>query len=361
MWGPVAGLPVRLTLSAVAGPGRFCILGSGAVMQKDVLVVSRRTLSDSLPQPLPCPDFGESSSCLSKCRLEPRRYVTSRALAETLARILQRKRKKPYQLFLECNPGPGILTQALLETGARVVALESDRNFIPHLESLGKKMNGQLEVVHCDFFKLDPRSGGLLRPPIMMSQMLFQNLGIEALPWAAGVPLKVIGIFPIKSERKALWKLLYDLYSCTSIYRYGRVELNMFISEKEYQKLVANPRNPSLYQALSVLWQVACNIKLLHVEPWSSFDVYDKNGQLEKPKHRCFGKRNARLVDHLRSLSPVDAMDVLTQARKNDKVKTTSMYPQDFKNLFEIIECSKDYTYKWVCNDIMEEQNCGGK
>ncbi|XP_037678530.1 dimethyladenosine transferase 2, mitochondrial [Choloepus didactylus] len=400
MLGPVAGHPVRLTLSALASPGRFCIFGSGTVTRKDLPMVSSRALSDSLPQPLLCPDFGEPSSCLPKCRLDSKRYVTSRKLAKTLAGILQRQRKKACKLFLECNPGPGILTQALLETGARVIALESDKTFIPHLESLGKNLNGRLEVVHCDFFKLDTKSGGLLRSPSMISQMLFQNLGIEARPWSAGVPLKVIGVFPFKSERKALWKLLYDLYSCTSIYRYGRVELYMFISEKEYQKLTANPRKASLYQALSVLWQVACNIKLLHVEPWSSFDVYTQSGQLEKPNPReseliqqnlyfiqmtprknlftenltpinydvffhmlkqCFGKRNAKLIDHLSSLSAVDAMDVLTQAKKNDKVKITNLYPQDFKNLFEIIEYSKDYTYKWVCNDIMEEQNHIGK
>ncbi|XP_004376002.1 dimethyladenosine transferase 2, mitochondrial isoform X1 [Trichechus manatus latirostris] len=395
MWVTVAGLPARLTLSVLTGAGRFSILGSGVATRKDLPEVLRRGFSDSRPQPLPCPDIRESSSCVSKCRLDYKRYVISRRLAETLAQILQGKRKTP-QLVLECNPGPGILTQALLETGARVIALESDKTFIPHLESLGKNLDGQLDVVHCDFFKLDPRNGSLVKPPIMISQMLFQNLGIRAVPWSAGIPLKVIGIFPIKSEKKALWKLIYDLYSCTSVYRYGRVELNMFISEKEYQKLKARPKNPNLYQALSVLWQVACDIKLLHMEPWSSFDLHTQNGQLEKTKRRelseliqqnlcfirmtprrnlftenltpinydvffhmlkqCFGKRNAKLVDHLHSLSPVDAKDILTLIRKHENVKITNICPEDFKLLFETIECSKDYNCKWLCDDIMEDR-----
>ncbi|XP_006871332.1 PREDICTED: dimethyladenosine transferase 2, mitochondrial-like [Chrysochloris asiatica] len=392
MWAPVAGLPARLTFSVFTGAGRFYVLGSGMATRNDLLEVPHRGLSDSRPLPLPCPDIEESSSWVSKCRLDHKRYVTNRRLAESLAQILQRKQKTP-QLVLECNPGPGILTQALLKTGARVVALESDKTFIPHLESLGKNLDGQLDVVHCDFFKLDPRNGTLVRPPIMISQMLFQNLGIQALPWSAGIPLKVIGIFPIKSEKKALWKLIYDLYSCTSIYRYGRVELNMFITEKEYQKLMAKPKNTNLYQALSVLWQVACDIKLLRMEPWSSFDFYTQNGQLEKTKtkHRelseliqqnlyfirmtprrklftenltpinfdiffqmlkqCFGKRNAKLADHLHSLSPVDAKDILMQIRKHENMKISNMCPEDFKRLFETIECSKDYTYKWLCDD----------
>ncbi|XP_049724003.1 dimethyladenosine transferase 2, mitochondrial [Elephas maximus indicus] len=395
MWVTVAGLPARPTLSVLTGAGRFCILGSGIVTRKDLPQVPRRDLSDSRPQPLPCPDIRESSSCVSKYRLEYKRYVTSRRLAETLAQIVNGKRKTP-PLVLECNPGPGILTQALLESGARVVALESDKTFIPHLESLGKNLDGQLDVVHCDFFKLDPRNRSLIKPPIMISQMLFQNLGIRAIPWSTGIPLKVIGIFPVKNEKKILWKLIYDLYSCTSIYKYGRVELNMFISEKEYQKLRAKPKNPNLYQALSVLWQVACDIKLLHMEPWSSFDLHTQNGQLENTKHRelsgliqqnlcfiqmtprrnlftenltplnynvffhmlkqCFGKRNAKLLDHLRSLSPIDPKDILTQIRKHENAKITNMCPEDFKLLFETIECSKDYTYKWLCDDIIEDR-----
>nr|XP_020136926.1 dimethyladenosine transferase 2, mitochondrial isoform X2 [Microcebus murinus] len=234
----------------------------------------------------------------------------------------------------------------------------------------------------------------------MVSHMLFQNLGIEARPWSADIPLKVIGVFPMKNERRTLWKFLYDLYACTSVYRYGRIELNLFISEKEYQKLTAN-RNSNLYDVLSVLWQVACEIKVLHVEPLSSFDMYTQNGQLEKAKCReslnpteqnlyfirmtprkslftenltpinydvffhmlkhCFGKRGARLIDHLHCLTPVDAMDVLMQIGKSEKAKITNMHPQDFKRLFETIECSKDYVHKWLYDDSMGDTNPPGK
>lgn len=394
MWGPASNLVPRLTLS-VAGAARVCILRSGATALKEWPARNRRGLSDLYPQPLPYSDLGESPWWMSKCRLDPGRYITSQKLAETLVRILREKQKIPQHLFLECNPGPGILTQALLETGAKVVALESDKSFISHLKSLGKNVDGKLKVVYCDFFKMDPDNCKIAKPPVYVSHELFKDLGIQAVPWKAGIPLKIIGILPFRSERNMLWKLLYDLYSCTSIYKYGRVELNMFVTEKEYQNLTASPKNPNFYQVLSVLWQVACDIKLLHVEPWSSFDICPQSGPVEKLKHRepfepiqqnlyfvrmtprkslfteyltpvnydiffhmvkqCFGKRNAKLVDHLHSLSPVDARRILMQMKKSETMKIVNMYPRNFKQLFQTIECSEDYAYKWLYNENLED------
>ncbi|XP_032718763.1 dimethyladenosine transferase 2, mitochondrial [Lontra canadensis] len=395
---PVAGLPRRLALSALAGAGRFCALGSGGTRWRGVPAGHRRGLADLHPKLVPRQDFKDSNSWLPKYRSERKSYITNPNLATTLVRILKEEAKSPDQLFLECNPGPGILTQALLESKAKVIALESNRTFLPHLESLRKKMNGKLEVVYCDFFKMDPRNFGIVKPPIMISETLFRHLGIEAVPWSKDTPLRVVGIFPSKNEKKILWKLLYDLYSSTSIYSYGRVELNMFITEKEYEKLVANPQNPHLYQALSVLWQVACNIKLLHVEPWSSFGVYRHSGGQEKVKNKnplaqtdkqvgenmcliqltplqnlftenltsvnydiffhmlkqCFMKRNFRLMDHLQLLSPVNATAILKEMGKHGDMKITDLYPQDFKQLFETIECFKE-SCRWLFDDCMEE------
>lgn len=379
-------LPPRLTLSGVAGPGRLCRFGSAVARRKDEPAGTSRG-ADSRQKA--GPDAGKTT----RCRFDPKRYITCPNLAKTLANLMQ-KPQNPSQLVLECNAGPGFLTKELLENDHRVIALESDSTFIPHLKSLQKEQDGYPRVVHCDFFKLDPRNGGILRPPIMIAQSLFKDLGIEAVPWTEDIPVRVIGIFPMQNEKKVLWKLLHDLYSCMSVFKYGRIELNVFISEQEYQKLVANPKSERLYQPLSVLWQVACDIKFLHMEPLSSFDRSMQFGQLEKPKYKkslkkeqrmcfirmtprkdlfsesltpinydiffhmikqCFVKRSATLEEHLPSLSPVDAVDIMKHLNVSKKSKITNMYPQDFKQLFEAIECSKDYTYKWLYDDFMEE------
>src|SRR3954466_2237584 len=55
---------------------------------------------------------------------------------------------------IEVGPGPGGLTRALLETGARVTAVEKDERFRPLLEDL-VAASGRLELVFADALKVD--------------------------------------------------------------------------------------------------------------------------------------------------------------------------------------------------------------
>lgn len=393
MWAPMAGLPPpRLALSVLSGAFRFCRLRSGVAAGRKKLPACPERGSSHPRAKTTNPDVGDSTQWMGKCRFDPKRYITCPKLAKTLGELM-RDPQKP-QLVMESNPGPGFLTKELLKNDNQVIALESNNSFIPHLKSLQKKLDGNLQIVHCDFFKLDPKNGGVVKPPIMMSESLFTDLGIKPVPWTGGMPLRVIGMFPVRNEKKVLWKLLHDMYSCTSVFKYGRIELNVFISEQECQKILANPKSELLYQPLSVLWQVACDIKLLHSESCSSFELSTQSGQLEKSKHteslnreqkmcfiqmtprkdlfsesltpinydiffhmikQCFVKRNAKLKDHLPSLSPVDSVDIMRHVNISEKSKIINLYPDDFKKLFEAIECSKDYTYKWLYDDFMEE------
>lgn len=123
MWAPVAGLPPRQTLSALTGAVRFCILGSGVARRKDASQWNCRGLSDFHPQLLPSLDLRESPSWVFKYRSEPRRYVTSPRLAETLAQVLRGK-EDACQLLLECNPGESVVD---------CIFLEVQQAFIDHL------------------------------------------------------------------------------------------------------------------------------------------------------------------------------------------------------------------------------------
>ena len=55
----------------------------------------------------------------------------------------------------EVGPGPGGLTRALLERGAKVVAVERDRRFLPALAELGEEFPGKLIVVEADAMRVE--------------------------------------------------------------------------------------------------------------------------------------------------------------------------------------------------------------
>ena len=57
----------------------------------------------------------------------------------------------------EVGPGPGGLTHALLEAGAKVVAVERDRRCIPALSELRDEFGGNLTLVEADALKVDEK------------------------------------------------------------------------------------------------------------------------------------------------------------------------------------------------------------
>lgn len=62
------------------------------------------------------------------------------------------------QEVFEVGPGPGGLTRALLQAGAKVTAIERDRRCIPALAELGEAFPGQLEVIEGDALEIDAPS-----------------------------------------------------------------------------------------------------------------------------------------------------------------------------------------------------------
>lgn len=74
---------------------------------------------------------------------------------QLLARIAAIPGIGPGDRVYEVGPGPGGLTRALLETGARVVAVERDRRCIAPLSELAGEFAGRLELIEADALKVD--------------------------------------------------------------------------------------------------------------------------------------------------------------------------------------------------------------
>ena len=69
----------------------------------------------------------------------------------------------PTDIVLEIGPGKGALTEVLLETGAKVIAIEKDRLLIPYLaEKFAAEIrNGTLELIEKDILEWNPSDIGL--------------------------------------------------------------------------------------------------------------------------------------------------------------------------------------------------------
>ncbi|XP_052009126.1 dimethyladenosine transferase 2, mitochondrial-like [Xyrauchen texanus] len=346
--------------------------------------------------PLDLGDVDENIHKALACK-SLRRFIVDPAIARIMTDHLAGDIEDGKAVIFECNPGPGVLTRALINHGAqRVVALESEANFLPELQNLERKLDGQLDVVHCDFFKIDPIGLGSMKPPAMFSEELFSNLGISEVRWSADVPVKVVGIFSQRNERSMLWKLIYSLFERISIFRYGRVELIMFISQKEYNKLVTRPRDYKNYQAYSVLWQMACDIELLHEEPLSSFLTTTKKKGTSTSKStlshadnlclvritpredlftshltplngttlvmmvkQCLAKRKSKLIEQINLWSPGSGSELISKLGLLDDTLTGDIYPDEYKRLFELMEQSGKFAESWLHEETLETKNTG--
>ncbi|MCW3836746.1 16S rRNA (adenine(1518)-N(6)/adenine(1519)-N(6))-dimethyltransferase RsmA [Sphingomonas canadensis] len=96
----------------------------------------------------------------------------------------------------EVGPGPGGLTRALLEAGARVTAVERDRRCIPALEEVAAAFPGQLRVIEGDALEIDAPALFAGRPHVVANlpynvgtALLVGWLSVPWQPWWASLTL----------------------------------------------------------------------------------------------------------------------------------------------------------------------------
>jgi len=87
---------------------------------------------------------------------------------------------------IEVGPGPGGLTRALLETGARVTTVEMDQRFRPLLDDLSDAADGALILVFADALNIDEAAIAQGAPTHVVSNLPY-NVGTPLLiKWLTG-------------------------------------------------------------------------------------------------------------------------------------------------------------------------------
>ena len=138
------------------------------------------------------------------------------------------------QTVYEVGPGPGGLTRALLDNGAKVVAVERDPRFAPALQELQADFPGQLEVVQADAMKVN-------------EQVLVGRGAhiVSNLPYNVGTALLLRWL---TCDWPPWWR-----------------SLTLMFQKEVAERIVAGP-NTSSYGRLSVLSQWRCDCRIaMHV------------------------------------------------------------------------------------------------
>ncbi len=142
-------------------------------------------------------------------------------------------------IVVEIGPGLGILTEGLLDSGARVVAIEIDRD-----------LSGKLMERFCDCSNLEIISADALK--ISYKELAAQHKKrlklVSNLPYNISTPI----IFKLLEER--------DIFS-----------MFIFMLQKEVAQRIVSPPDTKEYGVLSVMVQLLADVKSEFDVPPSSF------------------------------------------------------------------------------------------
>lgn len=160
-------------------------------------------------------------------------FLQNRAI---LSRIAEALGPRPGELVLEIGPGQGALTRALVERGARVVAIEKDRDLVP----LVRELLPEVTVVEGDALELDWRHAAGVGPDDDL-------LVTGNIPYNITTPLLDHALTPPRPRRI------------------------VFLVQKEVaDRIVARPGGKT-YGALSVGVQAVARIEKLFAVPAGAF------------------------------------------------------------------------------------------
>ena len=229
---------------------------------------------------------------------------------------------------LEVGPGPGGLTRALLEEGARVVAVERDPRFVDLLQHLATASEGRLAVVQADALEVDE--------PALLAEH------------APGLPIRVVANLPYNVATPLLIGWLTGGFQPDSM---------SLMFQKEVADRIAAAPGSEFYGRLSVLAQALCEAEVVLRLPARAFTPAPKvdsavvrldrrhgapdadlTGRLELVTRHAFGQRRKMLRS---SLKPLGGEGLLDAAGVSPNVRAETVDVSGFLALARAIPTAR--------------------
>jgi 16S rRNA (adenine1518-N6/adenine1519-N6)-dimethyltransferase len=235
---------------------------------------------------------------------------------------------QPGESILEIGPGTGILTERILNAGAKLIAVELDRDLISDLRSRFGG-NPDFRLLEGDIIKINPR-----------------NLAVGRLKIIGNLPYNISG---------AIMEWLIEYYDVIS--------LSVITVQKEVAARIRAGPNSRDYGAFSVMVQSFFNIKRVFDISPGSFSpkpkVYStvlsllpdkKIGGIDYPSFRdfvraCFSQKRKKLVNSLvargmeisgRTFGREQVENYLARLGKKSDIRAEQLTLRDFLELYRL-------------------------
>src|SRR6478609_1831126 len=196
-------------------------------------------------------------------------FLINATVLKNIATVLD---LKPGDPLLEIGAGSGFLTDALLQTGAKVTAIELDSGMCWYLKKKFQKQLGivppdapavnhapELRLLEGDFLKLEPS--------IMdVAAKEGNEVSTSALP----NQFKVVGNLPYGITSKILFKLIGELEDIDHAWRSRISQLTFMVQKEVAERITAKPGEKA-YNNLSIAMQMRCHARLEFIVPSRDF------------------------------------------------------------------------------------------
>ncbi|KAF8794448.1 26S proteasome non-ATPase regulatory subunit like protein [Argiope bruennichi] len=189
-------------------------------------------------------------------------YLSDPISADIIAYHLCEKWDDGY--VFEVNPGPGVLSKALLKAGVPCLRVfEKNEVFLSELKELSKQ-HSNFEIIEEDFLFLPSLEAKTFDDDsVSYLDAFFKD--VPKLSWEEGAPFRIFSIISNKKSIRFSRFLLAALSNRCSIFFYGRCELFLVLSHSEYLYLMAEPKeNFAIYRWSTVLYRSFFEISVLN-------------------------------------------------------------------------------------------------